>query len=83
MTSLVILVAAPTLAWFFGANPTLIVLVGAVVGFLLFIRWGTRSIPHAIVFVIVFPIALAMAFAALTLYAENEQRPRHVERAAR
>ena len=83
MTSAIILVTAPALAWFFGANPLLVVLVFALVGFVLFVRWGTRSIPHAIVFVIVFPILLMITFAALTLYHPDSERPQHVERAER
>ena len=53
---------------------------------ILFIRGDAKSIPHAIVFVIVFPILpSAMALAALMVFGEsaNSERPRHVERATR
>ena len=36
--------------------------------FVLFIRWGTKSIPHAIVFVVVFPILLMVLLGALTAF---------------
>ena len=61
-----------------------IILVAALLGFVLFIRWGTRSIPHAIVFVIVFPILLMIALAALMFHPNADgERPHHVERATR
>ncbi len=34
---------------------------------ILFIRWGARSIPHAIVFVIVFPMLIVAALVVLTV----------------
>lgn len=85
MTSLIILVAAPVLAWFVGMPPALVALVWVVAFLVMLVIWGSKSIPRAIVFVIVFPIALCIALAALTVFNENANsgRPQHVERATR
>lgn len=50
------------------------VLCAVVVGLILFIRWGSKSIPRAIVFVVVFPILLMLALALLSVSHEDTQR---------
>jgi hypothetical protein len=85
MTALIILIAAPALAWFAGMPPVLIALVWVAAFLVMLVIWGSKSIPRAIVFVVVFPIALCIALAAIMVFGENanSERPRHVERATR
>jgi tellurite resistance protein TehA-like permease len=63
----------------------LIVLAFAVVAFILFIRWGSKSIPRAIVFVVVLPIFLVIAIVVLMAASAIDQRindrPYHVTKA--
>ncbi len=49
-------------------------LCAVVIGLILFIRWGAKSIPHAIVFVVLFPILLVIALAVLSVSHEDTQR---------
>ena len=75
----------PFIAGFFGVNPTLGVLISALVFFILLVRCKLKSIPRAIVSVIVFPITLMIALAVLTMFHPNADsvRPQHVEWAKR
>ena len=65
--------------------PALVALVWVVAFLVMLVIWGSKSIPRAIVFVIVFPIALCIALAALMVFNENANSgwPQHVERATR
>ena len=52
----------------------LVFLIAGLILIVAFIRWGTRSIPHAIVFVVLFPILLCIALAFLSASHEDTQR---------
>jgi hypothetical protein len=62
-----------------------IILVAALVFFVMFILWASKSIPRAIVFVVVFPVLLAISLVALMAFNQNADSgpPQHVERAKR
>jgi hypothetical protein len=51
----------------------------------LVILWGSKSIPRAIVFVVVFPVLLVITLTALMAFSQNADsgRLQHVERAKR
>lgn len=66
-----------------------IILVAALVFFITFVVWASKSIPRAIVFTVVltvvFPFLLAIGYIALVAFSQNADsgRPQQVERAKR